>query len=131
VLVANVGRLQGGVRLLSAAEPDDGWLDVAILTPHTVGHWAALGWAVLRRRRRVPRMEVFRGHRVEVASNRPQPRELDGDVIEPGRSLRVEVRPRAIWLCVPRPQSADDIAYDAEAAAERAKRLVEPPAGPT
>jgi diacylglycerol kinase family enzyme len=32
VLVANVGRLQGGVRLLTDAEPDDGWLDVAVLT---------------------------------------------------------------------------------------------------
>ena len=92
VLVANVGRLQGGVRLLADAEPDDGWLDVAILTPRTVGHWAALGWAVLRRRGRVPRMETFRGHHVVVASNRPQPRQLDGDVIEPGRALDVRVR---------------------------------------
>ncbi|GAB3155631.1 diacylglycerol kinase family protein [Micromonospora sonneratiae] len=101
VLVANVGRLQGGVRLLAAAEPDDGFLDVAVLTPRTVGHWLSLGWAVLCRRTRVPRMEVFRGQRVEVTSNRAQPRELDGDVITPGRTLRVKVLPRALWLCVP------------------------------
>jgi diacylglycerol kinase family enzyme len=125
VLVANVGRLQGGVRLFKEAEPDDGWLDVAILTPRTVGHWAALGWAVVRRRDRVPGMEIYRGHRVEVASNRPQPRQLDGDVVEPGRSLRVEVRPQAIWLCVPRPEQDEDLAYDAEAVARRAERLIE------
>jgi diacylglycerol kinase family enzyme len=125
VLVANVGRLQGGVRLLADAEPDDGWLDVAILTPRTVGHWAALGWAVLRRRGRVPRMETFRGHHVVVASNRPQPRQLDGDVIEPGRSLDVRVEPRAIWLCVPRPAGHPDLSHDAEAAAVRGRRLVE------
>jgi len=125
VLVANVGRLQGGVRLFAEAEPDDGWLDVAILTPRTLAHWAALGWAVVRRRRRVPRMETYRGHRVHVTSNRPQPRELDGDVIEPGRSLKVEVRARAIWLCVPRPAGADDLAYDADAAGRRGRRLVE------
>jgi diacylglycerol kinase family enzyme len=124
VLVANVGRLQGGVRLFKEAEPDDGWLDVAILTPRTVGHWAALGWAVVRRRDRVPRMETYRGHRVEVASNRAQPRQLDGDLVEPGRSLRVEVRPQAIWLCVPRPEQDKDLAYDAAAVAKRAQRLL-------
>ncbi|MEV4532583.1 diacylglycerol kinase family protein [Asanoa sp. NPDC049518] len=124
VLIANVGRLQGGVRLFKEAEPDDGWLDVAILTPRTMAHWAALGWAVLRRRGRVPRMEIYRGHRVQVTSNRPQPRELDGDVIPAGKTLWVEVQPRAIWLCVPRPADDEDLAYDVDAAAARAKRLV-------
>ncbi|WP_376771378.1 diacylglycerol/lipid kinase family protein [Micromonospora polyrhachis] len=112
VLVANVGRLQGGVRLLTAAEPDDGFLDVAVLTPRTIGHWLSLGWAVLFRRTRVPRMEVFRGRRVEVTSNRAQPRELDGDVIEPGRTLRVKVQPLALWLCVPQPARGTDRPWD-------------------
>ncbi|MGN9776482.1 diacylglycerol/lipid kinase family protein [Micromonospora sp. H33] len=125
VLVANVGRLQGGVRLLTGAEPDDGYLDVAVLTPRTLGHWLALGWAVLRRQERVPRMEVFRGRRVEITSNRPQPRELDGDLIEPGRTLKAEIRRRALWLCVPQPEEAPDLAVDVDAAAERGERLVE------
>ncbi|MER7460684.1 diacylglycerol kinase family protein [Micromonospora sp. NPDC126480] len=125
VLVANVGRLQGGVRLLTDAEPDDGYLDVAVLTPRTLRHWIELGWAVLRRRERVPRMEVFRGRRVEITSDRPQPRELDGDLIEPGRTLKAEIRRRALWLCVPQPERAPDLAVDAEAAAERGERLIE------
>ena len=74
VLIANVGRLQGGVRLLSEAEPDDGVLDVAVLTPRTLRNWAALGWGLIRRTNRVPSMEVFRGAKVEVISNRRQPR---------------------------------------------------------
>lgn len=52
VLIANVGRLQGGVRLLTDAEPDDGWLDVAVLTPARsatgwpwAGRWCAAGAA--------------------------------------------------------------------------------------
>ena len=124
VLVANVGRLTGGVRLFNDAEPDDGYLDIGVLTPHTLGHWLSLGWAVLRRRARVPRMEVFRGRRVEIFSTRSQPRELDGDVIEPGRTLRVEIRPRALWLCVPRPPRQPDLSEDVEAVAERAERRV-------
>jgi YegS/Rv2252/BmrU family lipid kinase len=117
VLVANVGRLTGGLRLLPDAEPDDGAFDVAVLTPRTLGHWASLAWAVLRRRRRVPRMEVFQARRVQVTSNRAQPRELDGDLIAPGRALRVEIRPKALWLCVPQPAGTPDLsAADADAA---------------
>ncbi|MCW3818389.1 diacylglycerol kinase family protein [Micromonospora sp. DR5-3] len=125
VLVANVGRLQGGVRLLTDAEPDDGWLDVAVLTPRTLGHWLAMAWALVRRRGRVPRMEILRGRQVKIASNRAQPRELDGDLIEPGRSLTAEIRPEALWLCVARPERHPDLSVDADAAGERGERLVE------
>jgi len=101
VLVANVGRLQGGIPLLPDAEPDDGCLDVAVLTPHKLGHWLSLAWGVLGRRPIVPRMETFRAERIEVTSDHEQPRELDGDVIEAGRSLSVMVKPGALCLCVP------------------------------
>jgi diacylglycerol kinase family enzyme len=123
VLVANVGRLQGGVRLLTDAKPDDGLLDVAILTPRALRHWLALGWAVMRRKERVPSMEVFRGSRVAVASDRLQPRQLDGDLIEADRLLDVRVLPKALWLCVPQPAGHPDLAKDADAAAERGHRL--------
>jgi diacylglycerol kinase family enzyme len=113
VLVANVGRLQGGIHLFENAEPDDGLLDVAVLTPRTLGHWVRLGWGVLRRHGRVPRMEVYRAGRVAILSNHPQPRELDGDVIEPDRRLDVTVQPKALWLCVPEPAESPDLAAGA------------------
>ena len=113
VLIGNVGRLQGGVRLLADAEPDDGRFDVAVLTPNSLGHWASLGWAVLRRRERVPGMEVYTARRVQVISDRPQPRQLDGDLIEPHRALKVSLRPQALLLCVPQPQDSPDLAEGA------------------
>jgi diacylglycerol kinase family enzyme len=119
VLVANVGRLQGGVRLLTEAAPDDGILDVAVLTPRTIRDWIALAWGVLRRKKRVSSMEVFRGTKVEVISSRSQPRQLDGDLIEAGTKLLVEVAPDAFWLCVPQPADAPDLAEDADAVARR------------
>lgn len=124
VLIANVGRLQGGVKLLLEAAPDDGLLDVAILTPRTLRHWAALGWAVVRHRSQVPSMQIVRGARVEVVSNRPQPRQLDGDLIDPDRRLYAEVRPDSLWLCVPQPADDPDLAEDADAAARRAARNI-------
>jgi diacylglycerol kinase family enzyme len=113
VVVGNVGRLQGGVRLLAGAEPDDGQLDVAIITPRSIGQWAKLAWGVLRRHDRVSRMEVLRARRVEVTSDREQRRELDGEVIAPGRSLVVTVRPDALLLCVPQPEESPDLAEGA------------------
>jgi diacylglycerol kinase family enzyme len=101
VLIANVGRLQGGIRLLPDALPDDGRLDVAILTPRSIRDWLAMAVALFRRRRRVPRLEVIRCREVRVTSDRPQSRELDGDLIAPDRVLHATVVPRALTLCVP------------------------------
>ena len=119
VIVGNVGRLQGGVRLLSEARPDDGKLDVAILSPNNLRHWAELAWAVVRRQDRIPGMETYTAERIEIHSNRAQPRQLDGDLIDPGRSMKIHVKHRALLLCVPQPAGDPDLAYDS-AAAERA-----------
>jgi diacylglycerol kinase family enzyme len=123
VIVGNVGRLQGGIRLLTEAEPDDGKLDVAILSPGNLGHWVSLGIGVLLHRPRKPLMEIYAAERVEVVSDRTQPRQLDGDLIDPGRTLKIGLRRRALLLCVPQPDGDPDLAYDASAA-ERAAEPV-------
>lgn len=109
VLVGNVGRLQGGVPLLPDAEPDDGYLDVAILTPRTLGHWVSLAWGVLWRKPFPARMETYRARNVDIVADRNYPRELDGDVIEPGRQLSVRIRPQALSLCVRSPEPEPDL----------------------
>lgn len=109
VLVGNVGRLQGGIPLLPDAVPDDGYLDVAVLSPQSLGHWATLAWGVVRRRRTVSRMETFRARKVEIVSNKVQQRELDGDVIEPSRTMTVTIRPGALCLCVPEGGPPEDL----------------------
>ncbi|MER7282566.1 diacylglycerol kinase family protein [Dactylosporangium sp. NPDC000244] len=102
VLVANVGRLQGGLPLLPGAEPDDGCLDVAVLTPRHVGDWVRLaGGVLLRRGPATHGLETFRVRSVEIHAARDEPRELDGDVIAPARRLAARVRPGALVVCVP------------------------------
>ncbi|WP_122980503.1 diacylglycerol/lipid kinase family protein [Actinoplanes teichomyceticus] len=122
VIVGNVGRLQGGVRLLKRAAPDDGQLDVAVISPNNLFSWARLIAAVASRRERVPKMETFTASRVEIYSNRAQPRQLDGDLIAPGKAMKISVRHRALLLCVPQPDADPDLAHDASAAARRAHR---------
>jgi diacylglycerol kinase family enzyme len=102
VLVANVGRLQGGIPLLPDAVPDDGWLDVAVLTPRGITDWVRLGWGVIMRRGGSRQLETFRAKKVEVHSDREQARELDGDVVAPARILVARISPAALVLCVPR-----------------------------
>ncbi|MEV0901906.1 diacylglycerol kinase family protein [Actinoplanes sp. NPDC049802] len=126
VLIANVGRLQGGVKLLSDAQPDDGVLDIAVLTPNTLRTWVALGWGLIRRSAQVPALEVFRGSRIDVLSNRAQPRQLDGDLIESSDRLTVEIMPQALWLCVPEPAGHPDLSVDADAATDREADLLGP-----
>jgi len=107
VLVGNVGGLRGGLRLLPDARPDDGVLDVAVLMPPRRRSWLPLAWSLIWHRPTAPLMETFQARQVQIVSNQQQPREFDGDLIEPSHTLTATVRPAALWLCVPRPRSAD------------------------
>ncbi|MEV8513081.1 diacylglycerol kinase family protein [Dactylosporangium sp. NPDC051484] len=103
VFVANVGYLWGGIQPLPGAEPDDGYLDIAVLSPSHLSDWLRLAGGVLVWRGGAVRgLETFRARAVEVRAARAEPRELDGDVIAPDRRLAARVRPGALIVCVPR-----------------------------
>jgi diacylglycerol kinase family enzyme len=103
VLVGNVGRLQGGLLLLPNARADDGVLDVAVLAPRNAMDWARLLRRVVRRKD-VPdrRMERFRGRHIVIEASRPQPRQLDGDLIEDGQTMDIQIEAGALAVRVPR-----------------------------
>jgi len=101
LLIGNVGRLQGGLRVFPQARPDDGVLDVAVLMPPRRRSWMPLAWALMLRRPTPPMMEVFRAEAIEVSSDRRYPRELDGDLLDATDRVSVTIRPGALWLCAP------------------------------
>jgi diacylglycerol kinase (ATP) len=101
VLIGNVGALQGGVSLLPGAEPDDGMLDLLVLTARGLAGWAALAMDVLLRRRRTRHVARIAFRELHVMLDRPQLWELDGEVIGRTRQLRVSVRPGALLVRVP------------------------------
>jgi undecaprenyl-diphosphatase len=107
VLVGNVGGLRAGLRLLPDARPDDGVLDVAVLMPPRRRSWLPLAWSLIWQRPTAPLMETFQARQVQIVSDQQHPREFDGELIEPSHTLTATVRPAALWLCVPRPRSAD------------------------
>ena len=107
VLIGNVGRLQGGLKLLPDAAPDDGLLDVVIVAPRTVRDWIRLAWRVIRVRRTPHRhLERFRGRSLLVEVDRVMPRQMDGEVIDDGRSLDARIDPGALVVRVPKSLAA-------------------------
>lgn len=102
VLVGNVGRITGGIPLLPDAVPDDGLLDVVILTPRTLVGWVHVAGRVLTRGRGTGRpVERHRGKRIEVRTERPHPRELDGDNIPDAAEFVAEIEPATLTVRVP------------------------------
>ncbi len=103
VLVANVGRLQGGVELLPDARPDDGLLDVAVVAPRGPVDWLRVAGRVLRSSRVSDRrLERLRVRRVEVRTTRPRQCEYDGDPVGRATLLQVNVEPGALTVLLPR-----------------------------
>jgi diacylglycerol kinase family enzyme len=101
VVVANAGLLPGGFTLLPAARLDDGLLDVGILAPAGGWDWLRLGGHVLGGQvlgGEVLGIEGGRGRRVLVSADRVLPRQADGEVLVPGRTLGASVTPGALVL---------------------------------
>jgi diacylglycerol kinase family enzyme len=102
VVVGNAGLLPGGFRLLPEARLDDGLLDVGILAPASPLGWARVAYRVLAASRHDDRtLERHRARSVEIRAAGELPREVDGEVIPPGRSLTVTVVPAALLVRVP------------------------------
>jgi diacylglycerol kinase family enzyme len=97
VVVGNAGLLPGGFTLLPEARLDDGQLDVGILAPSGGWGWLRVAGRVLARSRRQDRtLERWPARQVEISTDTDQPRQVDGEVIAPGRVLRVSVCPGAL-----------------------------------
>ena len=102
VVAGNAGLLPGGFVLLPAARLDDGQLDVGILAPASLLDWGRVAHRVLTGSRREGRQLLsYRARHVEIRADRQLPRQVDGEVIEPGRALTVTVLPAALLVRVP------------------------------
>jgi len=103
VVIGNVGHLQAGMPLIPDAAIDDGQLDVVLLYPRRFLSWLPLAARVLTKNPRTDdTITRMRGREVVVRTPAPAPRQLDGDLIEPGRELRAECDHGRLLVRVPR-----------------------------
>jgi len=102
VVVANAGLLPGGFTLLPGARLDDGVLDVGILAPSGGWDWIRLAGRVLARGRGQDRaLERLRARHVQVNAEAVLPRQVDGEIVAPGRALTVSVCPGTLVVRLP------------------------------
>ncbi|RNL63308.1 phosphatase PAP2 family protein [Nocardioides marmoriginsengisoli] len=103
IVIGNVGSLQAGMPLIPDAEIDDGQLDVVLLYPRRFLSWLPLAARVLTRNRRTDAtITRMTGRSVVVRTPTAAPRQLDGDLIEPGKELRAECDHGRLLVRVPR-----------------------------
>ena len=100
-MIANMGKMTGGLEAVPTASPNDGRLDVAILRTETLGSgctcWATPCWA----RPQDPTLDVFQARKIVIRTPSPQPVEFDGEEGGTTRELTVEVVPKAVRVLVP------------------------------
>jgi YegS/Rv2252/BmrU family lipid kinase len=103
VVVANTGLLPGGFALLPGARLDDGLLDVGILAPSGAFGWLRVAGRILARDQRQDRqLECFQARRIQISATTDLPRQIDGEVAPPGRTLTVSVCPGVLVVRQPR-----------------------------
>jgi YegS/Rv2252/BmrU family lipid kinase len=103
LVIGNVGSLQAGMPLIPEAAIDDGQLDVVLLYPRRFLSWIPLAARVLTRNKRTDEtITRMTGREVVVRTQAPAPRQLDGDLIAPGKELRAECIHGRLLVRVPR-----------------------------
>jgi diacylglycerol kinase family enzyme len=102
VAVGNAGLLPGGFALLPAARLDDGLLDVAVLAPASPAGWGRVAYRIITGNGHDDgRLARFQARRVEIRAAADLPRQVDGEMIAPGRTLIIKVRPAALLVRAP------------------------------
>jgi len=102
VLAGNMGSLFGGVEVFADAEPDDGLLDLAVITADGLAQWAGtVGRTIAGHPERSPSFHLTRGRKAKVKLDRKVLYELDGGTRSKVKRYRLTVEPGAITVCVP------------------------------
>jgi diacylglycerol kinase (ATP) len=102
ILAGNVGALFAGVEVFADAEPDDGLLDLAVITADGLAQWAGtIGRTIAGSLERSPNCRLIRGREFRVKLDRKVRYELDGGARERVKTYRLTVEPKAITILVP------------------------------
>jgi YegS/Rv2252/BmrU family lipid kinase len=102
-VIANIGTLAGNIRVVRHVSPQDGKLDLIIVSPANFGAFFRLFFfGVLGRLNEDPRVRYYQASRIRLESRPRGPLQVDGNVIDgKHRELMVEVLPEALTLMVP------------------------------
>jgi diacylglycerol kinase (ATP) len=102
VLIGNVGSLFGGIKVFPDATPDDGQLEVGVVTAKGLTQWVrALARTAAGKADQSPFVDVTIARKIRIDLDRKMPVELDGGDRPPRRRVKVRVDPHSVTVCVP------------------------------
>jgi diacylglycerol kinase (ATP) len=101
VLVGNCSTVTGGLEVFPDGKPDDGVLEVAVLSARKLRDWASVFWRLLRNKPQRPDLVArFKGTRVSVSMVSAMPYELDGEDRPATNQLDFTIEPSALSVRV-------------------------------
>jgi diacylglycerol kinase (ATP) len=102
ILLGNVGKLFGGVEAFEDARPDDGKLELGVVTAEGLLEWSRmLARTAAGTASKSPFAQTTKARSVKVKLNRKVLYELDGGDRTKVKAFRVKVEPGAVVVCVP------------------------------
>jgi diacylglycerol kinase (ATP) len=102
ILAGNVGALFGGVHVFADAEPDDGLIELAVVTAEGMAQWARTAARTLTGNpEQSPFFRMTKARKVKVKLNRKVLYEMDGGARTKVKAYRLKVEPGAVTVCVP------------------------------
>lgn len=101
VVVANLAKMQMGIKFINDAAADDGKLSIMAAKLRNLGEWeSTFRHIALRRTGHGKHRIQLSGERVELNTTEPWPREIDGDIVDAGTYMSVKVLPKALRVRV-------------------------------
>ena len=102
LLVANAGRIPGGIEVFPGAVPDDGVLDVMEVPLRTTAQWGGIAFAGLTRHRiDSTALRYTKARTLWAVPDEPAPLHLDGDTVGHVTDLRVRVQHGGLLVRAP------------------------------
>jgi diacylglycerol kinase (ATP) len=101
ILFGNVRKMSGGLEVFEDAEPDDGMLDLGVVTADGRADWVrTLARTAFGHANRSRFVRVTRGRSIRVQLNRKVLYELDGGARVKKKTFQVDIEPGAVTVCV-------------------------------
>ena len=98
----NVSKILGGIELFRGVQPDDGLLELGVVTAENAVDWIrTLGRVALSDAEKSQFVDVTRGKKFRIRFDQRFPYELDGGARPAVKKLRINVHPASIRICVP------------------------------
>jgi diacylglycerol kinase (ATP) len=102
ILIANAGRLLGALEPIPGASPHDGVLNVGLVKSHTPVQWMRLAAALATGRvAQDPTVEIVQTTKLVIDTPRPEPFEIDGELLGSRSHVEITVHPGAARVVVP------------------------------